>query len=172
MTIEFETTLDDLVEFNLDHICALETTKAARSSATLRLFLMGLVIGVLLAVVGRKPLYVLAGVAGGTAGIIAYRSTWESSARERVVKILSRDTHDPVVWHRMTLQPDGLLEESESGLHQTKYASVKRIVEGEKRVYVYVEANLAHVIARERVKAGDLEAFISALRQRMPAESR
>jgi hypothetical protein len=79
---------------------------------------------------------------------------------------------DIIGWHRLTLDKDGLFEESEGGSQYTKYSCLERIVETDTFVYLYLNAIQAHVIPRAHLSAGDLTAFLNALREHLPKQER
>jgi len=170
--IEYETTVDDLVEFNVLYLRSSPVGRALRTKGRIYLGLIGITFGALLAIVTGQWFYVAAGAAMGIVSALFFGPIQLQSARANARRIYSAvGNHGVIGWHRLTLDEGFLREESDSGSESTKYASVERVVETPEYVHVHVGALRAHVIARARVRAGDLPAFLKALRERMPEEA-
>src|SRR6476620_8666307 len=114
MTIECVTDLEDLIEFNIAHLRSSETFQAAQRRGTMNMLLLGMAMGALLAFVGRNWMYFLAGVVGGAVGVVVHRRQWEPATRAAALRIFAGEASKSFIgWHRLTLERDGLLEESE-----------------------------------------------------------
>jgi hypothetical protein len=168
--IEYTTTLDCLVDFNVIHAEASILSPTMRFKAVRNFAFVGLAFGALLVAVTGKWAYLLAGVVGGVVGGL----TWAPFQRQSIRKIArslysAPEGKSALGWHRLHLKQDGLQEESESGAQLTKYSHVCRILETRDYVLIYIGPLVAHVIRRARVTQGDVSSFVAALRARIGA---
>jgi hypothetical protein len=100
---------------------------------------------------------------------LVYQPIMIRTARQNARRIYAECRNRTLIgWHRLTLEEEGIREESEGGSHYTKYSSLERLAETDAFVYVFTDAVQAHVIPRDRLSSGDLTAFLSALRERLP----
>ena len=108
------------------------------------------------------------GLGLGVIGYLVYPALFTRELRKNARRLYSGGaTQGLLGWHRLTLEPDVLREESTVGAQTTEYTSIERIFEGDALVLVYVNSLQAHVIPREKISAGDLERFLGALRARL-----
>jgi hypothetical protein len=161
--------LDDLVEFNVFHILTTRAGKSMHSRGTLSAGLVGFFLGVVLAMATRNVMYLALGVVLSIFSALVYQPIMIRTARQNARRIYAEGKNRTLLgWHRLTLEEDGLREESEGGSQYTKYSSLERLAETDALVYVFTDAVQAHVIPRDRLSSGDLAAFLNALRERMP----
>lgn len=70
--------------------------------------------------------------------------------------------------HTLEITPAGLVERTHSSDGRMAWTAIPRVVETAEHVFVYTQAHSAHVIPRSAVPAGELTAFLAALRERLP----
>ena len=70
--------------------------------------------------------------------------------------------------HTLEITPAGLVERTHSSEGRLAWTAIPRIVDTAGHVFVYTQAASAHVIPRSAVPAGELTAFVAALRERLP----
>ena len=105
------------------------------------------------------------GVGLSILSVFIYQPIVIRTARRNARRIIADGKNKGTIgWHRLTLEENGLREESEAGSRYTTYFSLERIAEADELVYVYLSAIDAHVLPRNRISSGDLTAFVSALR--------
>jgi hypothetical protein len=67
--------------------------------------------------------------------------------------------------HTIELTDDGVLETSPTGQTTTNWDGIVRVAETDDYVFLYITTNMAHVIPRNRLIEGDLDAFVAELKQ-------
>jgi hypothetical protein len=164
-SVEYDTTLEDLVEFNLYHLRTSHSGRSMRSRGSFSAGLIGLFLGVLLWMITRNMMFVVLGVGLSVLSVFLYQPIMVRTARQNARRTIADGKNKGTIgWHRLTLEETGLREDSEAGSRFTTYTSLERVAETDQLVFIYLSAINAHVIARNRVSSGDLPAFVSALR--------
>jgi hypothetical protein len=170
MIIEYANNVDDFVALSVDHLSTKPAKRAVRSA--------GIWVGACLALgfviaVGwkRGPFMIALGPALGIASFFLYRPLARRHALSATRKLYSNAAMSKGVvgWHRLSLEADGLHEQSEAGGMTTRYDVISGISESATHVFVYITAAGAHVIPRNAVTVGDLASFMTALAARMDA---
>jgi hypothetical protein len=164
-TVDYETTLEDLVEFNVYHLRTSRSGVSMRSRGSFSAGLVGLFLGILLIMTTGNIMFAALGVGLSVLSVFIYQPIMIRTARQNSRRIIADGKNlGTIGWHRLILEEEGLREESEAGSRYTTYASLERVAETDEHVFVYLSAIDAHVIPRGRVSSGDLTAFVGALR--------
>jgi hypothetical protein len=167
-SVEYETTLDDLVGFSVFHLQTSHAGKTTLLLGTLRAGLVGFFLGLVVAIATRNVTFVAVAAGLSIVGALIYQPILGRTTRQNARRIYADGKNRSIIgWHRLTLEDDSLREESEGGSQYTKYSTIERIVETDAFVYVYISAVQAHVVPRTRLSSGDLTAFLSTLRERL-----
>ena len=167
--IEYENSYDDLLAFTRFHMVTSPAGKRTRllvgSMAAVVVLAFGISFSLAAQVPWMIPLFALLslGAAAGSRRALL-RSVGKSAER------LYRDGKNVGMtgWHRLTITERELHEESAGGSQVTKPEAIEKVMETEDHVYIYVSAVSAHVIPRDRVSAGDLPSFLTALKGLAP----
>jgi len=167
-SVEYETTLDDLVEFNVYHLRTSHAGTSMLSRGSLSAGFVGFFLGLVIAIATRNMMFVALGMGLSILSALIYPPIMIRTARQNARRIYADGKNKCIIGsHRLTLDEGGLREESEGGSQYTKYSSLESISETDAFVYVYLDAVQAHMIPRTRLSSGDLTAFLSVLRERM-----
>ena len=165
--ITFTNTIDDIVAFNMYHLAHSPTARRIKFWSTWGIVLVVLGIAAVLSLLGESfaPL-IFAAIWMLFVLPIALSYKW--TVRRRVVKLIREGKNKGVLGaHTLRIDEDGLHETSEVSEGKTLWSGIERIGEDEEYLFVYVQAMMAHVIPRNRIDAGDLQAFTDELRRRV-----
>jgi hypothetical protein len=117
---------------------------------------------------GQWPwFWVGGGALGAGIGFVMF-PRWFYRANQNNTRRLYQEGRNPSVLGRHTLElgPQGLRDRSEGGEELTAWSSVERVAVTDTHAFVYIGSVNAHPIPRARIVEGDLDAFVTELRER------
>lgn len=168
MKIEYTVDLDDLAEFTRFHYQSTTWTPRGtiKGGATFLILL-----SLMFAATGDLN-------ACTFAGILVASIAWTVLSRPIVLWLLRRKAkalYAPgknkalVGRHSLEISEGALQQRSEGGSDEVHFGAIERVAESPTHVFIYVSALSAHVVPRNKVAQGDLEAFVAQLRSRIAA---
>jgi hypothetical protein len=169
--LEYVNRIEDLMTFTGHHLRTSPASRRALRLGTLAVGVGGLVLAFGISVIaGESPARAtVMGVFVGAGAAVGWRLAVVRSTLAQTRRLYAEDRNKGTLGrHRLSLTDDALREESEAGSSETRFDAIERIVETPSHVLIYVDALHAHVIPRSEVAAGDLGAFLAALRSRSP----
>lgn len=169
MQIEYQITLEDLVDFNLYHY---KNSPAMRRS----ILSMKMAFAVTIILIAPLILYfldeisflisvpVLAVLAFISAFIWPLPRVIERSIEKQAVKLYAEGKKDATGKHTMTLTPDGIIETGEHGEQRIKWGGVEKITVNEKYIFIYISSIQAFIVPRTSFDDEfSFQAFINTL---------
>lgn len=150
MTIEFETTVDDIVAFNIYHF---EHSPAGRRQAFLVRYVVPLIIALLFLLMSGLDdsglWFAFPGLIVLAAWVILFPILHRWVLRMSVKSFL-REGRSPAMIGKRTLmlEDDSIFESTDAGENRTKWKAVEQIVKDHDVIYIYISAVLAHVVPR------------------------
>ncbi len=150
MDIEYERTMDDLIEFHLFHYA--HSGSIRRQTLTWRVvmaFLTALLPFGIIFLLYRQvtPLLFLLSLLGGALIFFIYPYLDQKSITGRLKKMLSEGNNQAILGHQaMSLSPEGIFSKSQTGESKLNWASIDKVVQSEKYIFLYISSTNAIVI--------------------------
>jgi hypothetical protein len=170
--IRYENTLEDLVAFNRYHADHSPDVRRARVRFLAVVLALMLPVGIAGVIAVEEPILKLVVVALGVVGAALAVVTAPGQFRrslEREVRHMYREgaNKGAVGTHELELTGDEVVERTPFSELRTRLPAVERVVSDGGYTFIYVGTAMAHVIPHRAVSAGDPEALVQALKQRM-----
>jgi hypothetical protein len=171
MNIEFERTIDDLIDFNLFHITHSATIKQQR-------FLSQVLTGVFVAVLIFGFFYLLFGVLDsifgvfylrqpgiiyfiliisllfGAYGFIRFPSINRQQTIRKIEKMLNEENNKEMLGLQvLSLSPEGIFSKSQAGESKVNWSAISRIAQNDKHLFLYLGSVNALVIPKSCFKS-------------------
>jgi hypothetical protein len=177
-TIEYATSVDDVVAFNQFHMKKSRTGKRARDAWTaagaIVPFPCILAVTMTLneSVFSARPIgleiVLPIAAAGSVLGAVGMRRIFERSVNRTVRRMLGEGQNKAVLgWHRLALGERALREESEVSSEEILYRGLERVSETETHVFIYTGGTAAIVVPKASVNVGELAPFVAELKRRI-----
>lgn len=171
MNFEYELNKQDLIDFNLFHITYSKSTRRSYflqryilsiSFLVLPFFLRqftNISLGYWLAVFILLYLYWVA----------AYPKRLKKIVTRKISKMHAEGKNNSVVGaHNLAISENGIVDRSENSEAKTEFSAIENIVEDKEHIFVYVNANSAHIIPTRIFKDEDQKKeFLTFLRQKV-----
>lgn len=152
MNIEFERTVDDLIEFNLFHM-------ANSSSIKRQVFTGQLFIGVLVSISLFGIYYlqyhylstplVIVGILCGALASVVLRLASRQSTISRIRKMLNEGNNEAILGHQtISLTSEGILGKSPSSESKINWSAIDKVAQNEKFFFLYISSVNAIVIPK------------------------
>jgi hypothetical protein len=152
MNIEFERTIQDVIDFNLFHM-------AHSPSIKRQLLLMQVLTGLLVIPLSLGILYlayhtinafmVIVSILGGALAFVLYPQSNRKSTINRIKKMLSEGNNNALLGHQVvTLSPEGIFVKNQSAESKINWSTVDKVSENDKHVYLYTSSINALVIPK------------------------
>lgn len=154
MTIEYDLTKQDYIDFNISHM---KNSKAMKKSMLLQRFLIPvvyLILPVFLKNVTRMPLWYWYSVfiIFSLIWIICYPKMIEKSLIKKASKLIDEGKATGIVGHHcLTYTNEGIVDKTE--FSETKYNSYERVVEADNLILIYVSSVMAYIIPLRAFKS-------------------
>jgi len=150
MVVEFENSLDDVLALNMYHYQ--HSANVRRTRLILQfgppvipvvVFLVQILVsGASLA--SALPWLVFAGI-----WVLFVPFSLRRGMRKRVAKMVLESQNDGIVGkHRLSLTSKAMTDKTDSGKTKTRWAEVRRIVATNQYVFIYIDANVAHIVPK------------------------
>jgi hypothetical protein len=168
LTIEYETTDEDTVVFQLHHCLTTPASRRTLQAWRLMSTYVGAAAAFTLGVSASQRLLVglVALLAVGAVIWAAWPGIWRRWARKAILRVVGGGTER----HRMTIEPAGLREQTEKNDSLNMWSGVQRINDTDTHVFVYVGPALAFIIPK-RGQAREVEEFVCEIRRRVEVPS-
>ena len=153
MKIEFERTLEDLIEFNLFSV---DNSPSLRRQLLLQRVVISLLIFVTIPLViyttGNRHLeifdYIISAIAGGFV-LFIYPSIYRFDYIRRLKKLYSEGDNKAILGkHKYVVSQDGLTATTPAGESKINWSSINKIMENEKYIFLYIGAASAITVPR------------------------
>ena len=148
MLIDYERSLDDLVDFNIYH---LEHSSSGPPS-------LWIVTVPILAAFVTASLALRQDSIPDVIGVIAFSTPWfyipvmylRPFRRWKLRKFYRQGSYARhTCRHRLSIAPDGLVESSDFGLWRERWTGVQRIVVTDRHIFIYTAPNFAYIIPKQ-----------------------
>jgi uncharacterized membrane protein YbhN (UPF0104 family) len=175
MNIEFERTIDDVIDFNLFHM-------AHSSSLKKQVLITQVLIGVLIIPLVFCVLYlmfnlanaftIIASILAGIAIFALYPQIVRKSTTSRIRKMLSEGSNKAMLGHQVvSLLPEGIFSKNQATESKINWSAVEKVVQSEKHFFLYTSSINALVIPKisfssEKEKGEFLEYVNTHLQQK------
>ncbi len=173
MTIDFMTTADDFIAFNLFHF---------KNSPTLKrqLLITRLAYAFFLAVILSLPytayvkelpffacLFPILGVVVGILIFLAYPRMHEKNLRKQLSKVLKEGGNEGMIGkQKIVITPEAVINETPAGEQKAFWSSVDKIVETRDYIFLYVSSVSAAIIPRSAFPSDEQRnAFLELAKQ-------
>ena len=166
-SLRYETELEDAVAFNVFDVRTTDSGRSMQRRGMLTAGTLGAIAGLPLPAYMHSTAYLAFPVAAGILAALLYRPFLISEIPKIVRRQHAAGGRGAVGWHQLTLDQLALLEESETGSQTTKYSALHRLAETQDHVFLYISPTQAHIIPRKKVTLGDVQRFLSELRDRI-----
>jgi hypothetical protein len=172
MKIRYVNTMEDIVAFNWYHLRHSPASWRVVQHWTWALAFLFLLLGAPLVITASEPGARFIGVAfavGGAVGsVVLYRLSLPYTFKRNVRRMFSEGQNKGMVGpHELELVADRLVDTTPYGEYTTVLEAVEKVVSTDAHTFIYVSAAGAHVIPRQAVDEGDLQAFVSAVQLRL-----
>ncbi|HAV76674.1 MAG TPA: hypothetical protein DCX53_04890 [Anaerolineae bacterium] len=152
MNIEFERTVDDLIEFNLFHM-------ANSSSIKRQLFTVQLLVGVLVLILLFVIFYlqyhylstslIVISILCGVLAFAVFPIVNRKSTISRIKKMLTEGDNKAMLGHQaISLSPEGILGKNRSSESKINWSAIDKVVQNEKFFFLYISSVNAIVIPK------------------------
>ena len=165
MLIEYERSLDDLVDLN---IYTLEHIRGTRPG-------LWIVVVPVLAAFGTASLALLQDSIRAVILVVLLSIPWFylpalylRPCRRRQLRKFYRQGSYPrhTCRHRLSIAPDGFVESSDFGLWKERWTGVQEIVASDRHIFIYTDPNHAYIIPKEAFPdQSTCEEFVDAARR-------
>lgn len=173
MNIEFERTIQDVIDFNLFHM-------AHSPSIKRQLLLMQVLTGLLVIPLVFSIFYlvyhsintfaIIISILAGVLAFALYPQSSRKSTVSRIKKMLSEGNNNALLGHQVvSLSPEGIFVKNQASEAKIIWSTVGRITDNDKHVYIYTSSINALVIPKycfqsEKAKQDFLE-YVNKYRQ-------
>jgi hypothetical protein len=163
MIVEYERTLEDLVEFNLFHIA--HSPSLQRQILLWRIFFALLTtflsLGVIYLFDSDKNLtsfaYIIS-IIGGIVIFFMYPSLNRTNIIRRTRKLLSEGDNRAIIGHQtITVLPEGLFCKTSAGESRLNWIAIDKIVQNDDYIFLYTGAVNAIIIPKEAFPTDEAE---------------
>jgi hypothetical protein len=152
MNIEFERTIQDVVDFNLFHM-------AHSPSIKKQMLLMQVLTGVLVIPLVFSIFYLvyhsinfftfIVSISAGAFAFALYPQSSRKSTISRIKKMLSEGNNKALLGHQVvSLSPEGIFVKNQTAESKIIWSTVDKVVENEKHIYLYTSSINALVIPK------------------------
>ncbi len=153
MNIEFERTIQDVVDFNLFHM-------AHSPSIKRQLMLMQVLTGLLVIPLVFSVFYlvshsinaftVIVSLLAGVLVFVLYPQWSRKSTANRIKKMLSEGSNNALLGHQVvSLSPEGIFVKNQAAESKIIWSTVDKVAENDKHIYLYTSSINALVIPQE-----------------------
>ena len=150
--ITFERTQEDLIEFNLFHISHSPTIRR-------QVLLTQIVMGVLIFVGSTSAIFLRLGYLSlsififvavvSILGSFVYPYIYRRSAISQAQKLLKEGSNKSLLgYHEISLSSDGIIAKTLAGESKLNWASVEKVIENDKYIFIYIGAINAVVVPK------------------------
>jgi hypothetical protein len=166
MNIEYERTMDDLIDFHLFHYAHSKVIRQQslgwRILMTLFTVLTPIVVLFLLYRHLLMPVLVMSAL-GGALIFFLYPYLERRSIVGRLRKLVSEGDNSAILGHQaISLSPDGIFNKSQSGEGKLNWSSISKVTRTEKHIYLHIGAMNAVVVPTRAFASGaQREEFLS-----------
>ena len=155
MEIEFERTLEDMIEFNLFHV---DNSPSLRRQIFLTRVVLSLLVFLTVLLISYnffhdRPLTssdYIGGVLGGVFLFVLYPYINRYSYVRRLKKLYSEGDNKAILGkHKINVSKDDLMAVTPAGESKIKWSSINKIMKNEKFIFLYISAASAIMIPRK-----------------------
>lgn len=141
--LEYELSKKDYIEYDLFSLIASSTMKKL-------LFIQRYIISLIFLVapfVGRKistisfEIWLIVFIIIYLAWIIFYPKFFEAMLKIRLERMINRGKQEYLFGnHKILIRPEGVFENNKTGIYESHWTAIKKIVETKEKIYIYREA--------------------------------
>jgi len=170
MNIKYKVDMEDLVAFNQYFVA---TSPFLRRH---RLIVIAVISSIYIILEGVQalardsitPLLLWSGIAV-VFGVLYYRASLKVSPKH-IARLYSSEKNNGIFCeHELAILPEGIHEKTDVNEQLSAFSEIERIEITDTHVFIFIGTMQAHVIPKNKVLEGDLDAFVSALRGKMDA---
>jgi len=165
MHVEFERTLDDLIELNLFHMANSPSLQQQfRLRQVLIAFLIfSMLLSILFLINNELTLIsIILALLGGGVMFIIYPYTYRALYKRRLRAMLSEGDNKPILGRQVvSISPEGLFSKTQAGESKINWPAVNKVVQSDTAVYLYISAANAIAIPKKAFPTGqELQEFL------------
>lgn len=151
MRFEYELTKQDYIDFNVHHIKNSNTLKKSLFMQQYVLAVIYLILPFILSKVSDIPLlyWLVVFVIVAVLWVIFYPKYFMAATIKRILKLVDEGKNkDMLGKHILTVNEEGIIEESENGESRINWSGVEKVVETEKHFFIYFSSIMAYIIPK------------------------
>jgi hypothetical protein len=173
MILKFSNTIDDIVAFNRHHFSSSPEIRRARRKQHRLLTMMFGALALSLLAYTRSPFLAIGTFSAGLAGLVLSETLFKGRLDRRrdecVRRLFLEGANDGILGpRRLSVLEDRLEEESANCRNAVRYEALGRLEETAQYVFIYLNSQQAAVVPKRDVDPAELEAFMRALREKLP----
>jgi len=149
MNFEYELNKQDLIDFNLFHITYSKLTRRSYFIQRYILSLSFLVLPFLLRQFTNMSLgyWLVVFILLYLYWVVFYPKRLKKIVSRKISKMLAEGKNKSVVGtHNLVISENGIVDRSEHSEAKTQFSAIENIVEDKEHIFIYVNANSAHII--------------------------
>ncbi|MHB1460188.1 MAG: YcxB family protein [Armatimonadota bacterium] len=162
MTIEYELTMQDYIDYSLYHYHHSASVKRNLLSSRMTVPVMLLLIALLLSHRSKTPDpygYTMA-IIISVLWVVFYPRYWDRVQHQNIIKMVSEGKNDGMFrHHQFTVTSEGLVDETKIGEYRNN--TIDRIVESDKHIFIYISSLNAYIVPKRVFKsAAEQQVFL------------
>jgi hypothetical protein len=171
MNIEFERTIEDLIDFNLFHMAHSATFKQQKFTVQVLvgIFVAMLIFGffyllfgfldsifgiIFLSRPGMSYFILIISLLLGTWGFIQFPSIDHKQTISKIKKMLNEEDNTKMLGHQaISLSPEGIFSKSQAGESKVNWSAISKVEKNDKRFFLYLGSVNAIIIPKDCFKS-------------------
>ncbi|HHW61439.1 MAG TPA: YcxB family protein [Syntrophomonadaceae bacterium] len=176
MTVKYELTLEDYLDFNIYHVMQ---SKTARQALLVQRIMVAMIFVALPLVINRivgidlktwMPMSLFMAVLA----FLFYRNFFEANIKKNLVKILAEGSPAGIIGrHKISFDEEEIVERNERGKATISWSNVEKFAENGQSFFLYYSPENAYIIPFRAFRdPAHREEFIDMVERYLPARSR
>ena len=160
----YNNTTEDLITFNQYHLEHSESFKKHAKQGRLRFLIICLLIFGVVGFIKNDVFPIYVGLIFGVVYYLISTLTHEKSAIRGVKKLIELGNYKSFVCeHKLYIEDDFLMEETEHERSGYKIKSIHDIIHTDKHCFLYIDEHRAHVIPKDHMTEGNIDEFLELI---------
>jgi hypothetical protein len=167
MRIAFSVTIDDLLSFNRFHFGRSPKVRSALLRTRLSVVLAIVAVSCVLSIKSENGgVYIVGALLATITYLLLSRRLMLKRMQQATLRMFSKGANPGNLLgnHSLDVQHDGLFVKSKTAKGLLPWSSIHLVEETNSHVFIYIGANLAHIIRKASIRSGRLDSFIAAVR--------
>lgn len=153
MSIEFEISMDDILEFNLYHHQHSPNSRRAylvlRFVISILMLLISLSFLIQTFVDESSMAYFLFWLILAILWIVLFPRLYQRSIKKEIAKMYNEGKNKGIICkHKLSLTPDMIINTTDFGESKTRWSSIEKIVSTDNHIFIYASAVMAFIVPR------------------------